>query len=323
VAFPGYSQGSKRKRKFKSLPQAPQNPKAKGVSYMIGRLIPRRLKASFRDEFAWLVKSTLPKAAPLHLGFLPHQPESPYYFIPKNPEKGEYHDTSPFPVPPVELRQGYGDRYLSTGKDNIQTMRGIIAQAGSSIESLDRILDFACGAGRMIRWLADEARSCEIWGTDIDSTRIVWCKQYLSPPLHFATTTVNPHLPFEDRYFGLVYAGSIFTHIDDLADAWFQELRRILRPGGRLYITISDGNTIALINGRDRETPFAKAMHACPVFEEWSKADFGMFTIDRFVNSQVFYNAEFLAKQLESSFRLLSVTKEAYGYQSAMLLERI
>lgn len=28
-------------------------------------------------------------------------------------------------------------------------------------------------------------------------------------------------LKFADGYFDVIYGGSVFTHIDDLADAWF------------------------------------------------------------------------------------------------------
>jgi len=45
-------------------------------------------------------------------------------------------------------------------------------------------------------------------------------------------------LPFEDSSFDLVYCGSVFTHVSDLADAWFLELRRILRKGGYAYINL-------------------------------------------------------------------------------------
>jgi SAM-dependent methyltransferase len=220
---------------------------------------------------------------------------------------------------------GYGplDIFLASGKRDVDNMRNILAQSGTSITHAERVLDFGCSSARMVRWLLDEVKVCEIWGTDISSSHIIWCNQYLSPPFHFVPCTVYPHLPFEDRYFGLVYAGSVFTHIDDLADTWFLELRRILRPGGRLYITIHDRNTIALLDNNDlRGSRFSQLLHSIPEYEEYVNSDFGMFTIQRSVESYVFYDLDFLRKKLEPFFRILSVTKEAYGYQSAVLLER-
>ena len=139
----------------------------------------------------------------------------------------------------------------------------------------------------MLRWLHDVSDSCEIWGTEIRfRAGSLGVKQYLSPPFHFATTTTSPHLPFEDRYFGLIYAGSVFTHIDDLADAWFLELRRALRPGGRLFITVHD-------RGHHRPVPESEghqdqlagsilALHARST-EQYCRSEFGMFTIGRSV----------------------------------------
>ena len=100
----------------------------------------------------------------------------------------------------------------------------------------------------MIRWLADLAQECQIWASKIDARQSLWCQENLSPPFNFATVTTAPHLPFEDRYFDLIYCGSVFTHIDhDLADAWLLELKRIIRPGGRVYITVHDKHSADLI----------------------------------------------------------------------------
>jgi ubiquinone/menaquinone biosynthesis C-methylase UbiE len=63
----------------------------------------------------------------------------------------------------------------------------------------------------------------------------------------FANTTTLPHVPYEDNYFDLIYAGSVFTHIADLADAWLLELKRILRPGGMLYVTVHDDHTLEVL----------------------------------------------------------------------------
>ena len=104
-------------------------------------------------------------------------------------------------------------------------MLEVVKLSGFSFAEGHRILDHGCGAGRMMRHLHDLAAVCEIWGTDIDSPRIQWAKEHLSPPFHFAVTTTIPHLPFEDRYFSFIYCGSLFTHIEDLGDAWLCEFK--------------------------------------------------------------------------------------------------
>jgi SAM-dependent methyltransferase len=263
--------------------------------------------------------------------FWPHRPDSQSYMIPKNPgttaDKCLYHESSPLPLPPKDLWVGYGqtpEEFLALGKRDITAMRQMIETTGSTLEAAGRILEFGCASGRMIRWLHDLTSACEIWGADICSTWILWCKQYLNPPFHFITTTTHPHLPFEDRYFGLVYAGSVFTHIGDLADAWFMELRRILRPGGRLYITIHDQATIAAVDGWPAEHWMRKYLHSYPEYLEYCRSDFGMFCFGRVPTfTLVFYDAEYLCRKLSPFFRKLDVVVGAYGQQSGVLLERV
>ena len=112
-------------------------------------------------------------------------------------------------MPPRELWLGYGENieeYLATGLGHTQALRDVLHRTGFAAEQAGRILDFGCGAGRMVRWLHDLAGACEVWGTDVRASAVLWCQQHLSPPFHFATTTLHPHLPFADRSFGLVYA---------------------------------------------------------------------------------------------------------------------
>jgi ubiquinone/menaquinone biosynthesis C-methylase UbiE len=176
----------------------------------------------------------------------------------------------------------------------------------------------------MIRWLTAFAEQGEVWGTDISAEHIVWCTQHLAPPFHFLVNTILPHLPFEDRYFDVVYAGSVFTHIDDLATTWFLELRRVLRAGGMLYVTIHDRHSIHLLTHAWpwREVPFAEFLRQNQDYAAFAHTNFAMFTIGRAAESQVFYDVESLCERLHGLFKVRSVTEEAYGYQTALLLEK-
>jgi SAM-dependent methyltransferase len=185
---------------------------------------------------------------------IPHRPDENSYVLPAYTAPTDFNPVSPLPVPPSDLWVGYGSsaaEYLESGRQDVEKMRQILEQSGAPIDKAERILEFGCAAGRMIRWLSDLAPTHEIWGVDIWASGILWCKEHLGA-LHFATTTISPHLPFEDHYFDLAYAGSIFTHIEDLTDAWFLELRRILRPGGKLYFSIDDRRALAVFDGQGR-----------------------------------------------------------------------
>ena len=172
----------------------------------------------------------------------------------------------------------------------------------------------------MIRHLEPLAETCEIWGADINAEHVMWCTRHMSPPFHFLTSTMVPHLPFADRSFRLIYCGSLFTHIDDLAQAWLLELGRLLAPDGRLYITIHDEHTLALWERpRARRSPLPLQISGSAIRRRAGDA-FDMFTVGRGRNSQVFYRRAYFAKLASSAFEVEAAVPEAYGSQTAMLL---
>lgn len=283
--------------------------------------------------------STQPLSRPLEpidwLKYYPKSAQAPAYVIPKvapstkNPHTGKWQ----FPIPPQELMLVFDfneDYYISSGKAQIQILLSTLRDCGYFIKTGSRILDFGCASGRMLRELADLTDICEIWGTDINADCMAWCQQNMSPPFHFFTGTTAPHLPFEDRYFDLIYAGSVFTHIDDLAEAWLLELRRILKPGGLAYITIQERHLFEKI----KENPalwlsnnniwFEDQKEACiQSYFEYTQQDFAKFTLGRDTRSLVFYDLDYFCHQWKPFFQTLAIKKEAYYWQTGVLLKRI
>jgi len=175
----------------------------------------------------------------------------------------------------------------------------------------------------MIRWLGDSVEGCEVWGVDIQSDRIMWCQQHLSPPFKFATVTTAPHLPFEDRYFDLIYCGSVFTHIDDLADAWLLELKRILQPGGRLYITVHEKHSLQhYLTLREQDWDAVGPLRLYDKKIMISQLDFNVFTMGRGYVSHVFYDIDYLQRHWGCILDVISVTQDAWGAQTAILLTK-
>jgi SAM-dependent methyltransferase/ketosteroid isomerase-like protein len=249
--------------------------------------------------------------------FVPYRPGADFV-IPKQLERGA--NDGELPTPPPELWLGYA--YPKHGRTHVDKMLELVHASGLQLQHGARVLDFGCGAGRMIRHLQHLADTCVIWGTDISAEHIYWCKEHLSPPFHFATTTKVPHLPFEDRSFALIYCGSVFTHIDDLADAWLLELHRILAPDGRLYVTLHDNHTIELFDsGKYDSADIVVRIKSHRTYQR-AKNDFGMFTIGRDARSQVFYHIDYFQKMLQPMFEVASITTEAYFYQTALVLKR-
>jgi ubiquinone/menaquinone biosynthesis C-methylase UbiE len=205
-------------------------------------------------------------------------------------------------------------------------MLRILQEAGAGAEAISTALDFGCAAGRMIRFLPFDPSRSELWGVDIQASHIAWCQQHLSPPFHFATTTTLPHLPFEDNYFDLVYCGSVFTHISDLADAWFLELRRVLKVGGHAYITIHDKHMLHLLLTKYAELPLFRSLvelvRRVDADTKFLTGDFAYVAVGAEPTTQVFYDLRYLVEKWSGLVTVVSVTEEAYGYQAALLLRK-
>jgi SAM-dependent methyltransferase len=259
--------------------------------------------------------------------FYPY-PESGSYVLARTPANAKRHCGSEFAIPHSVDLQGSptAEYYLNSGRRHVATLRSLVKASGYSFEEGYPILDFGCGNGRMIRWLSDLAEKCEVWGVDMTARYIDWCQQYLTPPFRFATTTSFPYLPFEDRYFGLIIAGSVFTHIADLSDAWLLELKRILRPGGRLYITVHDKHTIDILLGRELPDDWFKPLIVSDPKGHLVRSNFAVLTLNRAPGegaegqAQVFYDIDWLSQKWGRILDVLSVTQEARGYQTAILL---
>ncbi|HMS65473.1 MAG TPA: class I SAM-dependent methyltransferase [Ignavibacteria bacterium] len=230
---------------------------------------------------------------------------------------------SGLPVPPKGLRAGYeeeADEYIKNSKTDVGNMLKILESSDFKIEGHMKILDFGCSTGRMVRSLKPYAKTCEIWGTDVNADHIYWNNQYLNPPFKFATTTFNPHLPFEDKYFNLIYSGSVFTHIDNFIESWLLELKRILADSGRLYITIHDNHTLEIFE-KNKKIALSEYFHNHDLFDE-AKKDFDFFVFNRAKSPQVFFDLEYFKKLIDPMFEILSVNYESYGYQTGILLKR-
>jgi SAM-dependent methyltransferase len=280
---------------------------------MIRNLIPPKVKV-------WLIS----RIREITSAYIPYKSGSDSFYIPKSPELGYERCKLGLPIPPKHLWHGYGstkEEYLSSGEEHVNKMLKLVHATDFSFEKGHRILDFGCGGGRMVRHLKNISGFCEIWGTDIVAEYIYWCRQHLSPPFHFATTTTIPHLPFKDEYFNFIYCASIFTHIDNLAEAWLLELRRILSPNGRLYLTIHDNRSIELLEACKNEDFFLAELLKTNDLYVKTKHTLGMLAIGRDIHSQVFYDIDYFCQTLSSTYQVLSITKEAYGYQTAVLVK--
>lgn len=126
---------------------------------------------------------------------------------------------------------------LSGATDFRRLGNAIQAISGGPLEAYRSVLDWGCGCGRVSRYASSGAGSGDFFGCDIDEENVAWCSANLKGSYH--RSSMYPPLPFPDATFDLVYGISVFTHLrEKLQDAWLEELRRVIRPGGLLCVTV-------------------------------------------------------------------------------------
>lgn len=146
------------------------------------------------------------------------------------------------PVPPAALRFRVSEslsvrEFLDIGENCATLIRQYVKELGIDLDGANRMLDFGCGCGRTIRWFLRRGGP-EFHGVDVDAEAVAWCRSHLQPG-HFLVSAPAPPLPYPAGHFDIVYCVSVFTHLNEaMQDIWLAELRRILKPGGVLLITI-------------------------------------------------------------------------------------
>jgi SAM-dependent methyltransferase len=144
-------------------------------------------------------------------------------------------------IPATEDRENYyEDRHIEYWLSGYVDCCKLESYLGSA-NGRPRYLDFGGATGRVSRHMTRDPQR-EVWLCDINVNYIDWIDRFFNRPIHAFQNRINPSLPIEDKYFDLISAYSVFTHLDQDEMAWLLELRRLLRPGGYLYATVLDEN---------------------------------------------------------------------------------
>ncbi|WP_028745172.1 class I SAM-dependent methyltransferase [Rhizobium mesoamericanum] len=138
-----------------------------------------------------------------------------------------------------------------------------------------RVLDIGCGIGRMAVPLTQylDPQTSRYDGIDPVESGIGWCQRMIAAVypnfafqrLDIAHDLYNPGgkisgkalaLPFPDHHFDFVIMTSVVTHLPPAEIlVYLAEVRRILSPGGRLFMTAFVVDRVAATNEHGRRDP--------------------------------------------------------------------
>jgi 2-polyprenyl-6-hydroxyphenyl methylase/3-demethylubiquinone-9 3-methyltransferase len=98
----------------------------------------------------------------------------------------------------------------------------------------ERVLDLGCGAGRFVRALAEAG--ADPVGVELAEAALERARGN-APGADLRLVDASGALPLEHRSIDLVWCSEVLEHVADVAGL-LVEVRRVLRPGGRLLATV-------------------------------------------------------------------------------------
>lgn len=99
-----------------------------------------------------------------------------------------------------------------------------------------RVLDAGCGAGPLSAALRE--RGAAVAGFDLSAAMIALARQRLGDEADLQVADLAEPLPYPDAAFDDVVASLVLHYLEDWT-APLAELRRVLRPGGRLILSVN------------------------------------------------------------------------------------
>lgn len=232
-----------------------------------------------------------------------------------------------YPIPSTEDREGYHDnRHLSywlSGYKDVVTME----QLGVTNASFSRVLDLGGASGRVSRHILNKYAQTEIDILELNINHVEWIEQHFGKSIRAVKIGPYPHFPYPDETFSFCCAFSLFTHVDAYETTLLAEISRVLKNGSLVFLTIHSEHTWDLLpdvyvhNSLKSHNEFSK------IFKKGQKMPFDHKVFEYNpgsieYNCNTFISSDYVKQRWSKWFEIISITPNAHGYQTGVLMKK-
>lgn len=140
--------------------------------------------------------------------------------------------------------QAHGDadlavsQYFSVALQQYRVVRQLIERLFARPEAVE-FLDFACGYGRLLRFLVHKLPTEHIHGAEIQHDAVDWVRERYG--IDALRSTAAPEDFESGKRFDMIWAASLFSHLPDgLFGRWLKRLGNLLEEHGVLCFSVHD-----------------------------------------------------------------------------------
>lgn len=129
-------------------------------------------------------------------------------------------------------------QYYAVALQQLHAARAFMECLGKAPETI-HFLDFACGYGRLLRFLAHDRRLMQIAAAEIQPRALDWVRERYN--VKTLRSTADPAEFRSNDRFDLVWVVSLFSHLPDrLFRSWLGKLAELRASGGMVMFTVHD-----------------------------------------------------------------------------------
>ena len=245
------------------------------------------------------------------------------------PEVIERTGLKPDQPPPDVHAMARGPLSAAGGLGEADLVLAALRSAGTDLAQVDEALDFGCSSGRVVRVLHTAFPEVRWHGCDPNSGAIGWASTHI-PEVEFFVSPQEPPLPVDGGKLGLVYAISIWSHFGpELGLRWFEEMHRLIRPGGHLVFTTHGHQSVAFYMEKGDRSAAQGEEIIDSLYRDgyWYASEFGQGGDAGVVNPQwgtAFLSAEWVLSRLCPRWRVLEYAAgRNQNNQDVYVLQRV